>query len=109
MIRDRDQLNDFGKPVFAAGITPVGPVGEGPVGVGVPIALGEQQVCSGDVILGDADGIVVVPQAKLASATQILAEIADREANLETQAKAGGTVPEQWAALRATAILTELT
>ena len=108
MIRDREQLNDFGKPVFAGGVTPVGPVGESPVGIGVPIALGEQQVCSGDVIIGDADGIVVVPQAKLTAAAQGLSEIAEREGGMEAQIKAGGTVPDEWAALRAAATITEL-
>ena len=108
MIRDRDQLDAFGKPVFAGGVTPVGPIGEGPVGIGVPISLGAQRVCSGDVIVGDADGIVVVPQAQLAEAAKILTEIAEREAGMEAQFKAGATVPKEWAARRAAATITLL-
>jgi len=108
MIRDRDQLDAFGKPVFAGGITPVGPIGEGNVGIGVPVTFGAQQICSGDIIVGDADGIVVVPQAKLAEATKILAEIAAREAGMEAQAKAGAKVPAEASAKLAAAKITRL-
>lgn len=108
MVRDREQLDAFGKPVFAGGITPVGPVGEGNVGVGVPITLGEQQICSGDVIMGDADGVVVVPQSMLAVAAKELAAIAEREGGMEAQIKAGATVPEQTAALLAAFTTTRL-
>ncbi len=108
MIRDRDQLDAFGKPVFAGGVTPVGPVGEGPVGIGVPVTFGAQQICSGDVIVGDADGVVVVPRAKLGEAAVILSEIATREAGMEAQFKAGASVPDEWAALRAAATMTRV-
>ena len=108
MIRDCEQLDAFGKPVFAGGITPVGPVGEGNVGVGVPITLGEQQVRSGDLIMGDADGVVVVPKEKLATAAQELDAIAVKEAGMETQIKVGGTVPDQAAAVLAPFSITRL-
>jgi len=101
VIRDCEQLDAMGKPVFAAGVTPVGPVGEGNVGIGVPITFGAQQICSGDVIVGDADGIVVVPQARLASAAEELAAIATTEDGMEAQFKAGETGPEQSAAMKA--------
>lgn len=108
MIRDRDQLDAMGKPVFAGGVTPVGPVGEGNVGIGVPVTFGARQICSGDVIVGDADGIVIVPQGMLATAAENLTAIATKEAGMEAQFKAGATVPEQWAAMKADFTTTRL-
>jgi regulator of RNase E activity RraA len=34
-------------------------------GYGQPVSLGDVRVCAGDLIVGDADGIVVVPQARM--------------------------------------------
>jgi len=52
MVRDQETLEHFGKPVFAGGITPIGPIGDGPCRVGTPITLGSQVVCSGDLVVG---------------------------------------------------------
>jgi len=108
MIRDQETLEDLGKPVFAGGITPVGPIGDGPCSVGTPITLGSQTVCSGDLIVGDLDGIVVVPQAKLASSVGALTQITEKERAMEAQIKAGEKVPEEAAAVLATADITQL-
>lgn len=95
MVRDAEELDAMDKPVFAHGITPVGPAKDGAVSVGLPVTLGIQRIASGDVIVGDRDGVVVVPQDKLASATEALAEIAEREASMMAQVKAGETAPKQ--------------
>jgi len=108
MIRDQETLEDLGKPVFAGGITPVGPIGDGPCSVGTPITLGSQTVCSGDLIVGDLDGIVVVPQAKLASSVGALTQITEKERAMEAQIKAGEKVPEEAAAVLAAADITQL-
>jgi RraA family protein len=54
------QLGDF--PVFARGVTPIGPLHRGPGEINCPIAAGGVVVHSGDVIMGDLNGIVVVPR-----------------------------------------------
>jgi RraA family protein len=63
LVRDLDgvlALGDF--PVFARGTTPLGPLHRGPGEVNYPVSVGGIVVNPGDVIVGDADGVAVVPQ-----------------------------------------------
>ena len=54
------ELEDF--PVFARGVTPIGPLHRGPGEVNYPISAGGIVVSAGDIIVGDRNGVVVVPQ-----------------------------------------------
>ena len=65
MARDRDGIVAVGLPVFSRGITPNSCVKSGPGKVGLPIVCGGVAVEAGDVVLGDRDGVVVIPQAQL--------------------------------------------
>jgi 4-hydroxy-4-methyl-2-oxoglutarate aldolase len=65
MARDLEGILSVGLPVFARGITPNSCVRTGPGRVGFPIVAGGQAVASGDVIVGDRDGVVVIPAAQL--------------------------------------------
>ncbi len=61
LIRDVDataMYEDFA--VYARGVAPLGPYKEGPGEINVPIAVGHQVVCPGDIIVGDGDGLVVI-------------------------------------------------
>ena len=63
-VRDIDAvraLDDF--PVYAAGINPNGPLKEGGGEVNYPVMCGGLVVNPGDIIVGDADGVVVIPPA----------------------------------------------
>ena len=60
-IRDVDYLLKEDLPVFAIGVTGRGPYKNGPGEVNVDISCGGQVVHPGDIILGDEDGIVVIP------------------------------------------------
>ncbi len=63
LVRDLDGILALGDlPVFARGITPLGPLHRGPGEVNYPVSVGGIVVNPGDVIVGDADGVVVVPQ-----------------------------------------------
>lgn len=61
-VRDGSAIGSLGFPVYARGLTPRGPYKEGPGEINVPVSCGGVAVCSGDLILGDADGVVVVPR-----------------------------------------------
>ena len=62
LIRDLDGINALGDlPVFARGTTPIGPLHRGPGEINYPVCCGGIVVQPGDVIVGDADGVVVVP------------------------------------------------
>lgn len=68
-IRDIDEIGQWDFPVYATGTTPGGPYKEGPGEVNVPVACGEISVNAGDIILGDPDGVIVIPRK---DAAQIL-------------------------------------
>ena len=53
-------MGDF--PVFARDVTPIGPMHRGPGEINYPIAAGGVVVNPGDIIVGDLNGVVVVPR-----------------------------------------------
>lgn len=61
-IRDIGAISEMGIPVYATGTTPGGPFKEGPGEINVPIACGGISVEPGDIILGDEDGVIVIPR-----------------------------------------------
>ena len=65
LVRDLDDLETVGLPTFAMGVTPNSPQRRGPGSVGLPIVCGGVAVASGDVVIGDRDGVVVVPRARI--------------------------------------------
>ena len=77
-IRDSAEIGAGSYPVYAAGVTHRGPYKNGPGEINVPIMMGGTPVNPGDIIVGDADGLVAVPQELalqvLASAKAILAK-----------------------------------
>ena len=60
-IRDVDAIGAGTFPVYAAGVTHRGPYKDGPGEINVPIALNGMVVNPGDLIVGDADGLLCVP------------------------------------------------
>jgi regulator of RNase E activity RraA len=63
LIRDLPAIRALGDfPVFARGVTPIGPLHRGPGEINHPISAGGIVVQPGDVIVGDLNGVVVVPR-----------------------------------------------
>ena len=65
LARDKAGIIATGLPLFCAGIQPNSPAMNGPAITGAPITLGDVHVNPGDVIVGDADGVVVIPAHRL--------------------------------------------
>jgi len=61
-IRDVEDLKDLDFACYAKGVQPNGPYKNGPGEIGVPVAIANQVVHPGDIIVGDMDGVVVVPK-----------------------------------------------
>lgn len=59
-VRDVEGLAQLDFPVYARGVTPKGPYKSGPGEVNVPVVCGGQAILPGDIIVADADGIVVI-------------------------------------------------
>lgn len=67
VVRDADEIESLGLPIFARGVAPAGPLKGWGGNVNLPIACGGAVVSPGDVVLGDDDGVVVVPLALVAA------------------------------------------
>jgi 4-hydroxy-4-methyl-2-oxoglutarate aldolase len=61
-VRDVEALRKLGFAAFSRSVSPGGCDRDGPGEIGVPIACGNTAVMPGDVVAGDADGVVVVPR-----------------------------------------------
>jgi RraA family protein len=66
-MRDVDSLSKLNIALYASGTQPNGPYKDGPGEINVPITCGGVVVNPGDILVGDADGIVVVPAATAAT------------------------------------------
>ncbi len=76
LIRDLPRIQALGDfPVFARGSTPIGPLHRGPGEINMPISAGGIVVQPGDLVMGDMNGVVVVPRA---DAEDILARLEHR-------------------------------
>ena len=60
-VRDIDSIRASDLPLYAAGVTHRGPYKDGPGEINFPIAIDGMVVMPGDIVLGDADGVVCVP------------------------------------------------
>jgi 4-hydroxy-4-methyl-2-oxoglutarate aldolase len=89
MARDAAEIIALGLPVFCRGVTPNSAFPSGPGEVGLPLAMGEVAIAAGDLIIGDRDGVVVVPRAELAAVTARLELVAAKEAEMHAKAAAG--------------------
>jgi 4-hydroxy-4-methyl-2-oxoglutarate aldolase len=88
-VRDIPGITAVGLPCFAVGVTPNSPAREGPGTVGFPVVVGGVAVATGDIVLGDQDGVVVVPHARIDAVIARLAVVRAAEADLEARVKTG--------------------
>lgn len=94
LVRDVVGLEAVGLPVFSAGLTPNSPSRNGPGTVGFEVVVGGVRVASGDIVVGDRDGIAVVPRAEAEGVLERLAVVRKAEAALEARVNAGLVLPE---------------
>jgi 4-hydroxy-4-methyl-2-oxoglutarate aldolase len=108
-VRDIEGIQALGLPVFAAGLNPNGPSKHVPGRLNHPVTVGGIVVQPGDLIVGDADGVAVIPRAdaaallplaekKLQDEAKRVAEIDNRQALrapwLEASLRAAGLLRE---------------
>jgi 4-hydroxy-4-methyl-2-oxoglutarate aldolase len=81
-------------PVFAAGRNPCGPTKRLPGALGRTISIGGVAVSPGDLVVGDADGVTVVPMGQAAAVLESAAERVAIERERLAEIARGTLVPD---------------
>ena len=88
-VRDLPGIRMVALPCYCAGVTPNSPHRSGPGTVGFDITLGGHPIASGDVIVADLDGVVVVPRVRLDEVIARLPAIRKLEAEMDKAVRDG--------------------
>jgi 4-hydroxy-4-methyl-2-oxoglutarate aldolase len=94
LVRDQSGLDALGIPVFARGLSPNSPFKNGPGEIGGTVALGRVTINAGDIVLGDVDGVVVVPRIDATKVQERLIAVLDKEKSMEAKVAAGAVYPD---------------
>ncbi|MGU3625188.1 RraA family protein [Comamonas sp. C24C] len=101
-IRDLCEWAEEGMPIFARAHTHRGPSKDGPGEINVPVSCAGMAVLPGDLIVGDADGVIAVPAADAAEILQRSRAHLAKEAAIRESNREGTADPERFdAVLRA--------
>ena len=85
-------------PVFHGGIAPLDSKGRGQIqAIDVPVICAGARVAPGDLVFGDADGVVVVPQAIETDVLRIAFEKVDGEHHSMRELRAGAFLRDVYA------------
>jgi 4-hydroxy-4-methyl-2-oxoglutarate aldolase len=98
LVRDILEIRRMGLPVFHGGIGPLDSKGRGQIqAVDVPVICGGVRVEPGDLVFGDADGVVVVPQAVEAEVLAIAFDKINGEHHSLTELRSGSYLRDVYA------------
>ena len=92
--RDSEDIKELGLPVFVRGFNPSGTVKASLGKVNVPVTCGGVRVNPGDMVLGDCDGVVVIPREKEDQVFEKAQAKFAKEEKLVEELKAGKTTLE---------------
>jgi RraA family protein len=94
-VRDTEECAEGSFPIFAAGANPNGPWKNAPGRINWPVSLAGTPVNPGDLIVGDADGVVVIPRETAAAIVGAAQAKVDAEAE-RMKAIGRGEVAQAW-------------
>ena len=100
-VRDYDGIVAAGLPVWCSGLTPASPFSKGPGSVGFPVQIGAQEVETGDMVIADRDGVVVVPFEQIDEVILSIGRVRELERELDAEVASGLRMPDSMAALLA--------
>ena len=88
-VRDIDTIRTLEIPIYATGTTPAGPYKEGPGEINVNITCGGVSLNPGDLVIGDDDGVVIVPREDLEEVLRSSIDFMKKDQSKIVEAKAG--------------------
>jgi 4-hydroxy-4-methyl-2-oxoglutarate aldolase len=107
-VRDSLEIDEMDFPVFSVGTNPNGPTKNVPGRIGHPVSCGGVTVRPGDLVLADADGVVVVERERLAGLLPLARKkVADEGARIAQIRQGNAGAPWLAAALRTAGVLKE--
>ena len=95
-IRDVDAIAAKDFPVYACGVTHRGPYKDGPGEINVTVSIAGMVVNPGDIIVGDGDGIVAIPQADAERVIALTVAQKNKEEATLAAIASGGKVDREW-------------
>lgn len=101
MVRDVAGIDAVGIPVFAKGLSPNSPHKDGPGELGTAVTIGGIHITSGDVLRGDADGVIHIARENVGSVLLALQAVRAQEERMDSWVRSGLTQPP-WLADRLT-------
>lgn len=90
-VRDKSVLDEVSPPVFAVGLSHLGPYKHGPGDLRGPVSIGGVSVADGDLIVADEDGVAVIPRLR----AEEIVEAAERKKAAE-EAEAAAITAGRW-------------
>lgn len=90
--RDIEQIRKLRFPLYAAGVNVRGTTKHHPGWTGLPIALGGVPINTGDIVIGDADGVVIIPAEQVDTVAAAAVDRAAMEHEREERLRAGEPV-----------------
>lgn len=94
LVRDVDGIEEVGLPLMCCGVSPNSPFAKGPGEIGLPIQLAGMSVSSGDMIVSDRSGVVVVPFDRIDEVIETINKIRVLEEELDADVAQGLKLPE---------------
>jgi 4-hydroxy-4-methyl-2-oxoglutarate aldolase len=88
-VRDLPGIRTVGLPCYCVGVTPNSPARSGPGTVGFDVTVGGHPVASGDIVVADQDGVVVIPKARIHEVVARLPAIRRAEADMDRAVRDG--------------------
>ncbi|MEJ1181692.1 4-carboxy-4-hydroxy-2-oxoadipate aldolase/oxaloacetate decarboxylase [Pseudarthrobacter sp. NPDC055928] len=93
-VRDTQDLIELGLPVFSGSVSIKGTVKETIGPINHPVVFGDEIIYPGDILRGDADGVVVVRKDEVEDVIRLSQERDDAERDLIRRYHEGGTTIE---------------
>ena len=90
-VRDADDIEAMDFPVFSRGLCILGTSNHGDGFLNEPIVIGDVLINPGDIIIGDRDGVVVVPQNRIEEAIEKSTAREVKEEDVRKQLREGKT------------------
>jgi 3-hexulose-6-phosphate synthase / 6-phospho-3-hexuloisomerase len=92
--RDSGDIRELGFPLFSTLVTPTAGEPKGFGETGVPIRIAGVRVAPGDWIIGDDDGVCVIPKEKALEYTNRAMDVLERENRLRQEIRQGSTLSQ---------------